>query len=542
MLGLRVWILTLVSSDSFFDSPPESAFYISNITEWRKEIPAPVVSAPDFPFSSDFQDMHTAEFFEIKDTASECSMDSAYQSQSGASRRGAQKPELHHQDSRISSQFVGSDIYSPTMSSENYSTFPETLDMSHMQPATSGTWNATEGPLTYANYSTAQDYTHYSPANMPRFAPSTIADSPQWATSETNFQNNPFTFTSWPTNDTMFNSPQRNWHSASYDASERPATLRNSSSYSLQEESRRASAQDAGFGAFVGTPTSTASVHFPQTVNVLEDTKPASVAHSVEDNEDSLSQSEAAETKLEEERTKVARSHPLYQQTPDKDGKYHCPEEGKAGCTHKPTALKCNYEYVSFLHNPTCTDTFNSKYVDSHLKPFRCNKKTCVGVQFSSTACLLRHEREAHGMHGHGARPHLCHFRDCERAVPGHGFPRRYNLFDHMKRVHQYDGPTTEPSPPVQGQAPRKSASRKRKASAEETGEKRVKVVKLTAEQQRQQRREALTKEFLSKKQHIIDVLTNLSAPNELGDDIQLTKEVVGLHDICTQYRDVFGG
>jgi hypothetical protein len=78
--------------------------------------------------------------------------------------------------------------------------------------------------------------------------------------------------------------------------------------------------------------------------NTIEETKPASVAQSVDDNEDILSQSEAAETKLEEERTKVARSHPLYQQTPDKDGKYHCPEEGKAGCTHKPTALKCNYE------------------------------------------------------------------------------------------------------------------------------------------------------------------------------------------------------
>jgi hypothetical protein len=188
------------------------------------------------------------------------------------------------------------------------------------------------------------------------------------------------------------------------------------------------------------------------------------------------------------------------------------------------------------------SDRLCSKFVDSHLKPFRCNKKTCVGVQFSSTACLLRHEREAHGMHGHGARPHLCHFRDCERAVPGHGFPRRYNLFDHMKRVHQYDGPTTEPSPPVQGQAARKPTSRKRKASTEEAGEKRAKVVKLTAEQQRQQRREALTKDFLSKKQHIIEVLTNLSTPSDLGDDIQLTNEVVGLHDICTQYRDVFGG
>jgi hypothetical protein len=65
---------------------------------------------------------------------------------------------------------------------------------------------------------------------------------------------------------------------------------------------------------------------------------------SLDDNEDILSQSEAADTKLEEERTKVARSHPLYQQTPDKDGKYHCPEEGKTGCNHKPTSLKCNYE------------------------------------------------------------------------------------------------------------------------------------------------------------------------------------------------------
>jgi hypothetical protein len=111
-----------------------------------------------------------------------------------------------------------------------------------------------------------------------------------------------------------------------------------------------------------------------------------------------------------------------------------------------------------------------------------------------------------------------------------------------MKRVHQYEGPTTEPSPPVQGQALRKSASRKRKASAEETNEKRVKVIKLTAEQQRQQRREALTNDFNSKKQHIIDILASLSAPSDLGDDIQLTKEVVGLHDICTQYRDVFGG
>lgn len=41
-------------------------------------------------------------------------------------------------------------------------------------------------------------------------------------------------------------------------------------------------------------------------------------------------------------------------------------------------------------------------------------------------------------MHGHGDRPHLCFYAGCERGVPGNGFPRRYNLFDHMKRVHDH--------------------------------------------------------------------------------------------------------
>ena len=121
--------------------------------------------------------------------------------------------------------------------------------------------------------------------------------------------------------------------------------------------------------------------------------------------------------------------------------------------------------------------------------------------------------------------------------------PRRYNLFDHMKRVHQYDGPTTEPSlTTMQAPAPRKPMSRKRKASTDDVvSEKRQRVVKLSAEQQRQQRRNNLTQEFLSKKQHIIDILANLSSPSDLGDDIQLTKEVVGLHEICIKFREISG-
>jgi phosphoenolpyruvate-protein kinase (PTS system EI component) len=112
-----------------------------------------------------------------------------------------------------------------------------------------------------------------------------------------------------------------------------------------------------------------------------------------------------------------------------------------------------------------------------------------------------------------------------------------------MKRVHQYDGPTTEPSPPAMpGQGQRKTINRKRKASTEETSEKRQKAAKITAEQLRQQARDQLAQQFAIKKQHIIDILNNLSNPNELQDDIQLTKEVVGLHEICTKFRANYGG
>lgn len=80
-----------------------------------------------------------------------------------------------------------------------------------------------------------------------------------------------------------------------------------------------------------------------------------------------------------------------------------------------------------------------SKYIDSHLKPYRCKQKGCEDLRFSSTACRLRHEREAHGSHGHGDKPYRCIFSDCERSRPDRGFPRQWNRRDHMKRVHDYD-------------------------------------------------------------------------------------------------------
>lgn len=43
-------------------------------------------------------------------------------------------------------------------------------------------------------------------------------------------------------------------------------------------------------------------------------------------------------------------------------------------------------------------------------------------------------------MHGHGEKPFLCIYEGCDRAAPGNGFPRHWNLRDHMKRVHNDSG------------------------------------------------------------------------------------------------------
>ncbi|OAR02291.1 hypothetical protein LLEC1_03645 [Akanthomyces lecanii] len=125
------------------------------------------------------------------------------------------------------------------------------------------------------------------------------------------------------------------------------------------------------------------------------------------------------------------------------DGLFHCPWEGDASCNHKPEKLKCNYD----------------KYVDSHLKPYKCKVASCEDARFSSTACRLRHEREAHGLHGHGNKPFLCTYAGCERAEEGHGFPRQWNLRDHMKRVHNDVGEVAA----APGPAPSASSAKGRK-------------------------------------------------------------------------------
>lgn len=105
----------------------------------------------------------------------------------------------------------------------------------------------------------------------------------------------------------------------------------------------------------------------------------------------------------------------------------------------------------------------NSKFVDSHLKPYRCKVDSCENARFSSTACLLRHEREAHAMHGHGDKPYLCSYEGCDRALPGNGFPRNWNLRDHMRRVHNDNGSSVQAKASSPPPTSRKESSKGRK-------------------------------------------------------------------------------
>ena len=147
----------------------------------------------------------------------------------------------------------------------------------------------------------------------------------------------------------------------------------------------------------------------------------------------------------------TARKDPLYKAQPGTDGLYHCPFERSENCKHQPEKLKCNYEYDGdpYLAKGHTADILRSKHLDSHLKPYRCSRSECSNLQFSSTACLLRHEREAHALHGHGDKPYRCRFRGCDRAQHGQGFPRLWNLRDHMKRVHDFIEESSESKYPT---------------------------------------------------------------------------------------------
>jgi hypothetical protein len=193
-----------------------------------------------------------------------------------------------------------------------------------------------------------------------------------------------------------------------------------------------------------------------------------------------------------------ARDHPYYKMAaPAADGLYHCPFEGDPSCNHKPEKLKCNYD----------------KFVDSHLKPYRCKNKDCSDARFSSTACLLRHEREAHAMHGHGEKPFLCAFEGCERAVPGNGFPRQWNLRDHMRRVHHVVEPALLAAATSQGTGSTQSTIKARKRKGDSEGASRKASAK--AADAAAKAAKALNNEWRERHATLAELLPRISGPEE---------------------------
>ncbi|KAJ0282055.1 hypothetical protein CBS470a_008000 [Colletotrichum nupharicola] len=207
-----------------------------------------------------------------------------------------------------------------------------------------------------------------------------------------------------------------------------------------------------------------------------------------------------------------ARDHPLYKNaTPQADGLFHCPWEGESSCNHKPEKLKCNYD----------------KFVDSHLKPYRCKIESCENARFSSTACLLRHEREAHAMHGHGDKPFLCSYDGCDRAMPGNGFPRQWNLKDHMRRVHNDNGVPGSPNTASSGQQVAKGRKRKDAPKAAPTPASRkvtAKAAIVEAAIKEEQSTKPLIDEWMSHRQALEDLVRGFTNPEDVKN-LQLIKD-----------------
>lgn len=134
-------------------------------------------------------------------------------------------------------------------------------------------------------------------------------------------------------------------------------------------------------------------------------------------------------------------------------------------------------------------------------------------------------------MHGHGEKPFLCEYENCERAIPGNGFPRHWNLRDHMRRVHNDPGAakssTSGGSPPPAVTATTSSRSKKRKhdkpASAAQE-----KVEKVSKSRSKKEPKDNGAKE------HYKENYTRLLASVQKLEDPRITD-----YDQC--YSDVYG-
>lgn len=327
-------------SESSFDIHPDFSFCnpspALDIAKWREDISGPLLSGQDLFSMIDFQELKGA------DATSEYSMDSAYQSLSGSSRQGGtyQSSPIQEQPNHFMAQGL-----SPSLASESFAPFSESHDIN--QASASGNLDFGNGSQWFANTSSAQDFTTYSPSMMPAMQLGSMAGGFAWGSNDASYGYTP-SYNLHGENE-IFRpqpSPQRQLSRPRLETSRRPASY-----FTAERTFSHASAHSSNSRASVVSPAPIQPLHSQSFVETSFEAQPLSNLGFVEDNTQTNSPSEellmedAEELKsLEEEHHKVARSHPLYSKEPDADGMYHCPSEGENGCNHKPTTLKCNYE------------------------------------------------------------------------------------------------------------------------------------------------------------------------------------------------------
>jgi hypothetical protein len=156
-------------------------------------------------------------------------------------------------------------------------------------------------------------------------------------------------------------------------------------------------------------------------------------------------------------------------------------------------------------------------------------------------------------MHGHSENPNLCHFSSCERSIPGNGFPRRWNLRDHMKRVHDYTLPEGVSSPeesPVTGRpAERKDKpARKRKgtcpAGTKTTKRSRGGGSKMRRPHAHHSQLQLLEQKYYSCKSRLQDAINNLQLQDPTSHEIAIAalQELItlGLNYRCIRAEELF--
>lgn len=129
-------------------------------------------------------------------------------------------------------------------------------------------------------------------------------------------------------------------------------------------------------------------------------------------------------------------------------------------------------------------------------------------------------------MHGHGDKPFHCTYVLCDRSKEGNGFPRHWNLRDHMRRVHSDAGSV---SPPPQSTGPTRGKN-KRKADTEvEKPAKRIATPPAPVRQV-----SSLLDHYAQSERQLLEVVTKLHDPRN-KENLSLLQNAMNCLEVMAQ-------